>query len=59
MSCDFFDPIVTVCAPSCCVCSYYRGCEKEKATVSVRSTGSSMVERGLPTNFSTSYDIKI
>lgn len=58
MSCDHYDPIASACAPSCWVCSHHRNCEKEIAVVSAANTNNGLVERGLPTNFSTSNDNK-
>ena len=59
MACEHYDPIASACAPSCCVCSYHRGCEKEKTVVSATNTNNGMVENGLPTNFSISNDNKM
>ena len=58
MPCDRFDPIASACAPSCWVCSYHRGCEKEKTVVSAANTNNGIVERGLGTSFSTSIITK-
>lgn len=55
MICSDFDPITSSCAPCCCVCSQRRECmKKEEAAPDATNIQSGRVEKGLPTNFSTS-----
>ena len=57
MVCSSYDPITFSCAPTCDVCSHYRGskCRKE-AVASVRTTDNGKAGCGNDTHFPASHD---